>query len=155
VSSAGGKGHPGYLRLLKERIQLHIEKSGGYGTDDDPFANFTAVANAKDQPRYVYPVDRVQEKLARAYSLIRQGREDLLEEEFSGRKKDSAEAEAAEWLVVDDRSKVEAWRLKILLEAGYPLAIAERIAAGGADLHVACDMLGGGCAPELAATILL
>jgi len=81
--TTGGRGHPGYLRLLKERVQLHIDKSAGYGTGEDPFANFTAVARAKDQPRYVYPVDRVQEKLARVYSLIAQGREDLLEEEFS------------------------------------------------------------------------
>lgn len=81
--STGGKGHPGYLRLLKERVELHILKSGGYGTPDDAFANFTAVAQAKDQPRYVYPVDRVQEKLARVYSLIAQGREEELEQEFS------------------------------------------------------------------------
>ena len=79
----GGKGHPGYLRLLEERVALHIDKSGGYGTDEDPFANFTAVARAKGQPRYVYPVDRAQEKLARIYSLIAQGREDLLEVEFN------------------------------------------------------------------------
>lgn len=83
MSSPGGKGHPGYLSLLKERVELHILKSGGYGTDKDPFANFTAVARAKDQPRYVYPVDRVQEKLARVYSLIAQGREEELEQEFS------------------------------------------------------------------------
>lgn len=81
--SLGGKGHPGYLRLLKERIELHLEKSGSYGTDKDPMANFTAVARAKGQPRYVYPVDRVQEKLARVYSLIAQDREEELEQEFS------------------------------------------------------------------------
>ena len=81
--SVGGKGHPGYLRLLKERVELHILKSGGYGTDEDPFHNFTVVARAKRQPRYVYPVDRVQEKLARVYSLIAQGREEELEQEFS------------------------------------------------------------------------
>ena len=81
--SPGGKGHPGYLRLLKERVELHILKSGGYGTAEDPFANFTAVARAKGQPRYVYPVDRVQEKLARVYSLIAQERHDELEQEFN------------------------------------------------------------------------
>ena len=81
--SAGGQGHPGYLRLLKERVALHVLKSGGYGTDTDPFANFTAVARMKGQPRYIYPVDRVQEKLVRVYSLIAQGRDEELEQEFS------------------------------------------------------------------------
>jgi len=74
---------------------------------------------------------------------------------MSGRKKDSAEVEASEWLVDDARSKVEAWRLHVLIEAGYPLALAERLAAGVADLHVACEMLLRGCSPDLAAEILL
>jgi hypothetical protein len=55
----------------------------------------------------------------------------------------------------DERSKVESWRLHILIEAGYPLPLAERIAVSEADLHVACEMLGQGCAPETAAEILL
>ena len=76
------QGHPEYMKVLDERKALHIEKSSGYGTGDDPFANFTAVANAKNQPRFVYPVDRVQEKITRIYSLISQGRFWDLEEEF-------------------------------------------------------------------------
>ena len=75
-------GHPGYKKLLAERLDLHVEKSRGYGTGSDPFANFTAVARAKGQPRYLYPVDRVQEKLTRIYSLHAQGRVGELEEEF-------------------------------------------------------------------------
>jgi hypothetical protein len=55
----------------------------------------------------------------------------------------------------DERSKVESWRLHILIEAGYPLPLAERIAVSEADLHVACEMLRQGCAPETAAEILL
>ena len=50
---------------------------------------------------------------------------------------------------------MESWRLHILIEAGYPLSIAERIAVSEADLHVACEMLGRGCQPETAAEILL
>jgi hypothetical protein len=50
---------------------------------------------------------------------------------------------------------VESWRLHILIEAGYPLSLAERLAVSEADLHVACEMLGQGCAPETAAEILL
>ena len=55
----------------------------------------------------------------------------------------------------DERSKVESWRLHILIEAGYPLPLAERLAVSEADLHQACEMLGQGCAPETAAEILL
>lgn len=75
-------GHPGYLRLLGERTHLHCEKSAGYGTHDDPFANFTAVANLTGQPRYLYPVHRTIEKLTRVLSLHAQGRVSELEEEF-------------------------------------------------------------------------
>lgn len=55
----------------------------------------------------------------------------------------------------DERSKVEGWRLHVLIEAGYPLPIAERLAVSEADLHLACEMIGRGCAHETAAEILL
>jgi hypothetical protein len=58
-------------------------------------------------------------------------------------------------LPVDERSKVESWRLHILIEAGYPLPLAERLAVSEADLHIACDIVGRGCAHETAAEILL
>jgi hypothetical protein len=54
-----------------------------------------------------------------------------------------------------ERSKVEGWRLHVLMEAGYPLPLAERIAASEADLHRAVEMLKSGCTPETAAEILL
>ena len=57
--------------------------------------------------------------------------------------------------LIDERSKVESWRLHILIEAGYPLPLAERLAVSEADLHLACEMLGLGCTPETAAEILL
>ena len=57
--------------------------------------------------------------------------------------------------VADERSKVESWRLHVLIEAGYPLPLAERVAVSEADLHVACEMLDQGCTPETAAEILL
>ena len=57
--------------------------------------------------------------------------------------------------LIDERSKVESWRLHILIEAGYPLAIAERLAVSEADLHLACALLGQGCQPDTAAEILL
>jgi hypothetical protein len=50
--------------------------------------------------------------------------------------------------------QVEAWRLHVLLQAGYPLRIAERIARSDADLHKAVDMLDRGCSPVVAARIL-
>ena len=55
----------------------------------------------------------------------------------------------------DERSKVESWRLHILIEAGYPLSLAERLAVSEADLHLACELLGQGCTPETAAEILI
>ena len=79
---AGGVGHPEYLKLLEELRALHKTKSGGYGTDKDPMANYTAISDLTGQPRYVYPVHRSIEKLARALSLIAQGRVGELEEEF-------------------------------------------------------------------------
>ena len=57
--------------------------------------------------------------------------------------------------VADERSKVESWRLHVLIEAGYPLPLAERVAVSEADLHVACEMVDRGCAPETAVEILL
>ena len=35
----------------------------------------------------------------------------------------------------DERGQVESWRLHILIEAGYPLPLAERIASSQADLQ--------------------
>ena len=54
-----------------------------------------------------------------------------------------------------ERSKVESWRLHVLIEAGYPLELAERVAASEADLHHAVELVEKGCSPETAAAILL
>jgi hypothetical protein len=56
----------------------------------------------------------------------------------------------------DERGKVESWRLHVLIEAGYPLPLAERIARSEADLHDAVELVERrGCAPDVAAQILL
>jgi hypothetical protein len=54
-----------------------------------------------------------------------------------------------------ERSKVESWRLHVLIQAGYPLQLAERLAGSEADLHTAVDLVGSGCTAEVAAEILL
>jgi hypothetical protein len=54
-----------------------------------------------------------------------------------------------------EKSKVEGWRLHVLMEAGYPLPLAEKIAGSDADLHRAVELLAAGCTPETAAEILL
>jgi len=59
---------------------------------------------------------------------------------------------APEW---DEQDRVEGWRLHVLIEAGYPIDLAERIAASSADLHRAVELLENGCPPALAAEILL
>jgi hypothetical protein len=57
--------------------------------------------------------------------------------------------------IENERSKVESWRLHVLIEAGYPLPLAEKLAGSEADLHVAVDLVHAGCTPETAAEILL
>ena len=54
-----------------------------------------------------------------------------------------------------ERSKVESWRLHVLIEAGYPLPLAERLAASEADLHQAVELVDNGCEHATAADILL
>jgi hypothetical protein len=55
----------------------------------------------------------------------------------------------------DERIKVQSWRLHVLIEAGYPIDLAERLAESDADLHNAVSLVGQGCTPETAAQILL
>lgn len=83
ITRTAAGGHPEYLKILGERWDLHIEKSGGYGTNADPMANFTAVAELSGLPRWLYPVLRTQEKLTRIMSLYHQGRLDEIDEELS------------------------------------------------------------------------
>ena len=54
-----------------------------------------------------------------------------------------------------DQAKVESWRLHTLIEAGYPLHLAERLAATEVDLHRAVELLRQGCEPSTAAEILI
>lgn len=55
----------------------------------------------------------------------------------------------------NEPGKVESWRLHILLEAGYPVHLAERLAGSEVDLHDAVALLERGCEPTTAAEILL
>lgn len=55
----------------------------------------------------------------------------------------------------DEQSKVESWRLHVLIEAGFPLPLAERLAVSAADLHDCVDLVRSGCDPTVAAKILL
>ena len=54
-----------------------------------------------------------------------------------------------------DQTKVESWRLHVLIEAGFPLPLAERLAVSEADLHTCVDLVRQGCTPLTAAEILL
>ena len=54
-----------------------------------------------------------------------------------------------------EREKVESWRLHVLVEAGYPLPLAEKIAHSDVDLHRAVELVRAGCTHETAAEILL
>jgi len=55
----------------------------------------------------------------------------------------------------NERSKVESWRLHVLIEAGYPFSLAEKLAHSEADLHQAVELVSSGCGHDLAAEILL
>ncbi len=55
----------------------------------------------------------------------------------------------------NEPAKVESWRLHVLIEAGYPVHLAERIAVSEVDLHVAVELLRRGCQPATATEILL
>jgi hypothetical protein len=71
--------------------------------------------------------------------------------------KDGAMAETTEappWRE-NEPGRVESWRLHILLEAGYPVHLAERLAASEVDLHDAVQLVTQGCDPVTAAEILL
>ena len=59
-----------------------MRKSSGYGTENDPLANFTLLGQLKRQPGYVYALDRLTEKAIRCHSLLAQGRHAELGEEF-------------------------------------------------------------------------
>jgi hypothetical protein len=54
-----------------------------------------------------------------------------------------------------EREKVESWRLHVLIEAGYPLPLAEKLAHSDADLHQAVELTRSGCSFQSAAEILL
>jgi hypothetical protein len=55
----------------------------------------------------------------------------------------------------NEPGRVESWRLHVLLEAGYPVHLAERLAVSEVDLHFAVEILHQGCEPVTAAEILL
>jgi hypothetical protein len=54
-----------------------------------------------------------------------------------------------------EREKVAGWRLHVLIEAGYPVVLAERLAHSEIDLHMAVELVLRGCRHETAAEILL
>jgi hypothetical protein len=55
-----------------------------------------------------------------------------------------------------ERERVAGWRLHVLIEAGYPVHLAERLAHSEADLHRAVELVRDqGCDATVAAEILL
>ncbi len=55
----------------------------------------------------------------------------------------------------DEQAKVHGWRMHVLIEAGYPVELADQLAESEADLHSAVGLVEQGCAPETAVQILL
>jgi hypothetical protein len=54
-----------------------------------------------------------------------------------------------------ERERVAGWRLHVLIEAGYPVHLAERVAWSDVDLHRAVELVKQGCDARVAAEILL
>jgi hypothetical protein len=54
-----------------------------------------------------------------------------------------------------ERERVAGWRLHVLIEAGYPIHLAERLAHSDVDLHRAVELVRRGCTATVAAEILL
>ena len=54
-----------------------------------------------------------------------------------------------------EQTKVESWRLHVLLGAKYPVHLAERLAGSEVDLHDAVELVERGCDYQTAAEILL
>jgi len=62
----------------------------------------------------------------------------------------------SEALVAGEIALVRAWRLEALERGGYEQPLSSELAErSDVDLHLAIDLLRRGCAPELAAKILL
>jgi hypothetical protein len=55
----------------------------------------------------------------------------------------------------NEREKIAGWRLHVLIEAGYPIHLAERLAHSEVDLHRAVQLVEQGCDATVAAEILL
>ena len=54
-----------------------------------------------------------------------------------------------------ERERVAGWRLHVLIEAGYPVHLAERLAHSEVDLHRAVELVRQGCDATVATEILL
>jgi hypothetical protein len=54
-----------------------------------------------------------------------------------------------------ERDRVAGWRLHVLIEAGYPVHLAERLAHSEVDLHRAVELVRQGCNATVATEILL
>lgn len=57
---------------------------------------------------------------------------------------------------LNELQQIMLWRLTVLMDAGFPLEIAEQFARRpDIDLHEACRLMSEGCPPVTAARILL
>lgn len=67
-------GDPGWHTVHTELAALHIEKSNGYGREDEPLANYIETSQAVGEPDEFACWFRIYEKTIRALNLIRAGR---------------------------------------------------------------------------------
>jgi len=55
----------------------------------------------------------------------------------------------------EETERLEAWRLRYLLDAGFSLKQAEQLCSAKVDVHRASELLKRGCSPETAVRILV
>ena len=71
---------PTIVQVYEELYQLHVEKSGTYGDDEDRLANFTRLADRLEMDWEAIPVIRMGEKQIRVENMIADGLADDVKE---------------------------------------------------------------------------
>jgi hypothetical protein len=66
-------GDPLWIEAHAELAALHERKSATYGTDQEKFSNFIAVATVTGRPPELYIAERMIEKLTRTVNMIQAG----------------------------------------------------------------------------------
>ena len=76
----GKLSDPGWMTVHQELVELHQEKSLGYGTSADALSNYVFTASVAEKPAEYVCYLRILEKAVRAINLINSGQSDRCDE---------------------------------------------------------------------------